>query len=133
MGAAYRLCWCRWQSSGKFVFQDIFPPPLTKCSLVEMQPVLLGANDHTRTHESHVRNDLIGGKAIPVNEVCANEAACAAKPSLAVNRNGLVLDCDHVVRHSDELLDHMQRWAGPVVEDHVQVVDTESSEVCGRV
>ena len=27
----------------------------------------------------------------------------------------------------------MQWWARSVIEDHVQMVDTESSEVCGRV
>ena len=33
----------------------------------------------------------------------------------------------------DELLDHVQRWTRSVVENHVQMVDTESCEVCGRV
>lgn len=95
--------------------------------------MLLGSNDHTRTHEPHVGNDLVCSKAIPVYEIRTNEAACATKSSLAMNCNRPVLDCNHLMCQSDELLDHMQRGTGSIVEDHVQVVYSQRSEICGRV
>ena len=37
------------------------------------------------------------------------------------------------MRQPDEFLDHVQWWARSIVEDHVQMIDTESSEVSGGI
>ena len=50
-----------------------------------------------------------------------------------MNSNGFLLHNYHLVRQPDEFLDHMHWWARSIVEDHVQMIDTKRSEVCGRV
>lgn len=58
---------------GEFGWQDrVFEPPFSERALVKVQPVLLRAYDHAGTHESHVRDDLVGREAMAVDEVCAD-------------------------------------------------------------
>jgi len=108
-------------------------PPLPEGTLVQVQPMLLWANHHTGAHEAHVGDDLIRSEAVLVDQVCSDEAPGPTQPSLAVNSNALLVYGNHLVRQVDELADQRQRWASAVVEDHVQMLDTELCEVGGRV
>lgn len=120
---------CRDDGSGDLLSHGVLEPPLAESALVEMKPMLLGANNHTGTHEAHVCNDLVGGKAMLVDEVGADQAASSSETGLAVNSNSLALDGDHLVGKIDEFADQAERRACAVVEDHVEVLDAQSLEV----
>lgn len=111
----------------------LLEPPFPEDTLVQVKPVLLGANDHARTHEAHVGDDLVGGEAISVNEVGTNQAASATETSLAMNSNALLPDRDHLVSQANEFAHSGKRWAGAVLEDHVDVLDAKSLKVRGIV
>ena len=81
--------------------------------------MLLWADDHPRTHESHVRDDLVGCEAMAVDEICSDQAACAAQSGFAVHCDSPFVDCDHFVRHIDKSADHAKGWTCAVVENHV--------------
>lgn len=91
--------------------------------------MLLRADDHARSHEAHVRDDLVGREAVAVDEVCADEAASAPEAGFAVDSDAALLVINGFVRERDEESDHVQRWARPVVEDHVFVRYAEGGEV----
>lgn len=91
--------------------------------------MLLGSYDHARSHESHISNDFVGREAMLVDEVCADETPSSAKASLAMNRNSLLLDSDHLVCQIDELANQTQWGTCAVVEDHIKVFYPH----CGKV
>lgn len=101
----------------------LFDPPFTEDTLVDVKPVLLGADDHTGAHEAHKGNDLVSREAMAVDEVCTNEAACSSEAGLAVDSDAFLLDGDGLVCQSDEFANGGERWAGAVVEDHVEMRD----------
>lgn len=98
-----------------------------------MEPVLLWSYNHTRPHESHVGDALVGGKAMSVDKICANEAARSTKTSLAMDSNLLLLDGDHIVRHLDELPYKWQWRTGAIFEFHIVMSDANGGEVGGTV
>ena len=67
--------------------------------------MLLRSYDHSRSHETHKSNDLVGSKAVAVNEISPNETACSAESSFAVYRNSLVLDINSLMSKLDKLSD----------------------------
>lgn len=85
----------------------VLVPPLAEGALVQVQPVLLRADDHARAHEAHVRNDLVGREAMAVDKVCADEAACASEAGFAVNGDAAFFAVDGFVREGNEGPDHM--------------------------
>lgn len=91
--------------------------------------MLLGTNHHSRAHESHVRDNFIGGEAVSIDEICSNETASSTETSFAVHSNPLLPYCDHVMGEVDELPHKRKRGAGAVVEDHVQVLNAKLCEV----
>ena len=107
--------------------------PLAEGALVDVQPVLLRADDHAGTHEAHEGDGLVGGEGVAVDEVGADEAAGAAEPGLAVHGDGLLAADDGLVGEADELAHRLERRAGAVLEDHVEVLDAERLEVRRRV
>lgn len=117
----------------EFFFHYVFPPPFSEGALVDVQPVLLGTDDHAGTHESHEGDYFVGGEAVPVDEVCADEAPGSAEAGFAVHRNSFVFDGDHFMGKLDEFLDESERWTGAVVEYHIQVIDAKGGEVGWRV
>ena len=60
------------QQVGELRLHDVFPPPFAEGALVDVQPVLLGADDHAGPHEAHEGDDFVGGEAVPVDEVGAD-------------------------------------------------------------
>jgi hypothetical protein len=94
--------------------------------------MLLGANHHSWSHESHESNDLVGGKTMFVDQVCPDQAACSTKTGLAVHSNSLLL-CNRVVCQLDKLTHNRKSRACAIFEDHVDVLDPESSEVAWAV
>lgn len=123
---------CRLQGS-KLLLHAVLEPPLPESSLVQVQPVLLGTNDHTRAHETHESDDLVGGETMPVDEVGSNQAASPSKTSLAVHGDALLADSDHLVGEVDEVADEVEGWTRAIVENHVQVLDAKGGEVGRRV
>lgn len=117
------------QDERQFGLDGIFPPPFAKFALVEMEPVLLGADDHARSHEAHKGDDFVGGEAVPVDEIGADQAARTAEAGFAVDGDASFALVDCFVRQFDEFLDEGEWRAGAVVEDHVEVVDAEGGEV----
>ena len=91
--------------------------------------MLLGTDHHARAHEAHVCDNLVGGEAVLVDQVCADQAASSSQSSFAVDCDTALLYCDHLVCEVDKLAYEGQRWACSVVEDHVQVLDAELGEV----
>ena len=85
---------------GKFsadsAFNTLFDPPFSESALVEVQPVLLRTNNHAGSHETHKGNDFVRCEAVAVDEIGANEAACATKTGLAVRSE----------EHTSELQSH---------------------------
>ena len=122
----------RWFDELKLCLELIFDVPLSELTLVEMQPVLLWTNDHTRPHESHESDDFVGSEAIAVDEVSSDKTACPSQAGFAMHSDTLLL-LDHVVREPDELLDDWESWAGAILKDHINVLNAESCEVCGAV
>lgn len=119
----------RGHQESHLVLHRILMPPLTEVALIEVQPVLLGTNDHAWAHESHESNYLIGRKAMTVDEIRSDETAGPTKTSFAVYCNCLVLVCDHIVSKVDELPYEWERWACAVIEDHIEVLYAERGEV----
>ena len=95
--------------------------------------MLLWPDDHARPHESHERDNLVRRKAVPVDQIRANQASRSTEPGLAVHGNVLLPHGNHLVREVDKLPDELERWAGAVGEDHVEVFHSERGEVLGRV
>ena len=61
-------CFCRGggQEEGELFFHDVFEPPFAEYALVNVEPVLLGADYHAGTHEAHEGDNFVGGEAVPV-------------------------------------------------------------------
>lgn len=95
--------------------------------------MLLGADDHSGSHETHVGDHLVCCEAVAVNQVCADQATCPAEPSFAVDGDVLVLDSDGLVREVNEFPHEVERRAGSVVEDHVNVSYSKGGKVLGGV
>lgn len=95
--------------------------------------MLLRANNHAGTHESHVRNNFVGSEAVTVDEISADKTSSATKSSLAVNCNVAVLDSDGAVGEVDEFPDHGKGWTCSVVKDHVNVVDAHGGKIVGGI
>lgn len=95
--------------------------------------MLLRTNHHAGAHESHESNDLVRSETIAVDQVSTNQTSSTTQASLAVDSNSLVLDGDHVVGELYEFAYQLQRWAGSIFKDHVDVGDAHSSEVRGAV
>ena len=62
-----------------------------------MQPMLLWTDNHAGTHEAHKGNDLVGGEAVTIDEIGADETAGAAEPGFAMDGDTLLFDSDSVV------------------------------------
>lgn len=95
--------------------------------------MLLGPDDHTGSHEAHIRDDLVRGKAVTVHEVCADETASAAETGLAVDGDVFPVHGDGCVCEVDELAHEIERRTGAVIEYHVNVGDAEGGEVFGGI
>lgn len=120
---------CRDHGSSNLLSHGVLEPPLAESALVEMEPMLLGADNHTGTHEAHVCDDLVGSEAVLVNEVGTDQAASSSQTGLAVDSDSLALDSDHLVSEIDELADQAEWRTCAVVKDHVEVLDAQSLEV----
>ena len=90
----------------ELLFDGVFPPPFTEGSLIEMEPMLLRANDHAGSHETHERYDFVGGKSMAIDQVCSYQTSCPTKPGFAVDSYRFILRVDHLVSQLDEFLDH---------------------------
>ena len=94
-----------------------------------MKPVLLGTDNHTRSHESHERDDLVRCETMAVDEIGANQATSSAQTSLAVDSDSLLAHSDGLVSKSNKLADSCERRTCAIVENHVQMLNTQSLEV----
>jgi hypothetical protein len=94
-----------------------------------MKPMLLGADHHSGAHETHVRDDFIGGEAVSIDEICSNEAASSTETSFAMNGNPLLSYGDHIMGEIDELPHERERRACAVVKDHVQMLNAKFCEI----
>ncbi len=81
--------WCAWFGGFKPCFELVFQIPFSELSLVEVEPVLLGTDDHAWSHESHKGDDFVGGEAVAVDEVCADQTARSTKTGFAVDGDAL--------------------------------------------
>jgi hypothetical protein len=115
------------------ILELLFEPPLSKYSLVEMQPVLLRPHDHTRPHEPHIRDYLICREAVTIDQVRPDKASSPSKPGFAMHCDPSLLDSNHLVRESDEFPNNIESWTCTVVEDHVKVLYSKGREKWGRV
>lgn len=113
---------------GHLLAHAVLKPPLAEGTLVEMQPMLLGANNHTGAHESHESNDLVRSKSIAVDEVGTDQASSATKTGLAVNSDTLFFG-NHIMGKLDKLAYKLQRRASSILENHVDVGDSHCCEV----
>jgi hypothetical protein len=107
----------------------IFEPPFAERSLVEVEPVLLRPNDHSRSHETHKCDDLVCGESVLVDQISTNQTACATETCLAVDRNALLFDGDHLVGHLDEPAHKCEGRTGAILEDHINVRNSHCSEI----
>lgn len=55
------------QDLREFFFHYVFPPPFPECTLVDVQPVLLGPDYHAGTHEAHEGDYFVGGEPVAVD------------------------------------------------------------------
>lgn len=70
---------------------------------------------------------------MPIDEVCPNETACAAKTSFAVYSDTSFSHRNHLVRKIDELSHEGERRARAIIEYHVQVLNSQRREIGGRI
>jgi hypothetical protein len=112
-GCAWHLVTASGSGSGKLPselpFNALLDPPLSEGSLVQMQPVLLGPNNHARSHKPHERNNLVGGETMAVDQIGANEAASTAQAGFAVNSHAPLLDSNRLVGHANEFANQGKR------------------------
>ena len=108
----------------KLGFDLVFDPPFAEGALIQMQPMLLRADDHTRAHETHKGNDFVGREAVAIDQISANETPCPTKTCLAVHGDASVLDGDHFVSELDEFVDDRKGRTGSIFEYHVNVGDS---------
>lgn len=118
---------CRWRSELGFVL--LLMPPFSEDTLIDVEPVLLRSNNHAGSHEAHEGDALVRCEAMAIDEVCADQTACPAETSFAVDCYAFAADVDHVVCQLNKASHKLKRWTCAVVEDHVQMLDAESSEV----
>lgn len=114
---------------GELLAHAVFEPPFTERALVEVKPMLLRPDDHTRAHESHEGNDFVCTKPIPVDQIGADQASRATQSSLAVDSDTLLPDSDHLVCHLDKAPHQLKRRASSILKDHVNVLDAHGLEV----
>ena len=129
--SAYGAGWGAGCEGCELFLAEVFPPPLAECPLVEVQPVLLWANYHTRPHEAHEGYEVVGGETVAIDKVRADETPSAAETSFAVDGDVLLLLSDHFVGESNKLLDHVQGRVGAIVENHIHVLNAQGGEVRG--
>ena len=95
--------------------------------------MLLGSNDHSRSHEAHKGDNLIRGESVAVDEVGSNQAARPSKTSFAVYCDTFSANSNHLMSQVDKLANQSQRRARAVIEDHVEMLDAQGMKVGGRV
>lgn len=100
---------------------------ITRCphaTLPVAQEVLLGADDASRAHNAQVAEHLIGGEAVMLHDVQADEDACAAEASFAVHRHdpGLSLN------NGAKALYNGRRGAAAIREVHLVMAETALCE-----
>ena len=72
---------------GEFLPHRVFEPPLAEGALIEVQPVLLWANHHSRSHEAHEGDALVGREAVAVDEVRSNQTSRATESRFTMDGN----------------------------------------------
>ena len=82
------------------------------------QKLLLFANDHTHSTQTHPTDQTFSFEAILVHYVAPNEGSCASQACPTMNRNSLIL-ADIAVCDSDKLADDVVVRARPVRELHL--------------
>lgn len=126
-------CGRSWVRGGKLssnsTLNALLNPPLSECTLVEVQPVLLWSDNHTRSHEAHKGYNLISSKAVAVDKICTNQASSSSETSLAVNSNALLLDGNGFMGQADKLAHGCERRASSVVKDHIEMLNAEGLKV----
>ena len=87
----------------QLALNSLLNPPFSESALVEMKPMLLRSDDHSRSHETHEGDDLVRSKTVTIDQIGTNETSGTSQTSLAMNCNTLLLDSDRLVCKLDEL------------------------------
>src|SRR5271170_6291968 len=67
---------CQWFRGFELCLYLVLKVPFSELSLIQVQPVLLWPDHHSRPHEAHECNDFVGGETVTVDEVRANQTSC---------------------------------------------------------